>query len=124
LARKPSAPPAATERPAERQSETGLDVASVAPWILFWGWVALDSALAYRKSQAVLEQAALVEREPPSEPAPEEAPHIRHWWFTSPMNLDGLREVKRRARTAMIGAPIIALLGPVLLKKLLRRNKS
>ena len=106
-------------------------MASVAPWILFWGWVALDSALAYRKSQAALDQAAAeveAEMPPEPEPAPEPQPRGLRWPWPSRidlhgLNLDGLREVKRRTRAAMIGAPIIAVLGPLLLGKLLRRNK-
>jgi hypothetical protein len=116
---RPAAPPA------EAKPEPGLDVSSVAPWVLFWGWVALDSALAYRKSQAALEETAQAE---PATPAPEPAPkverRIRRWLPSSPLCPEGLRAVQKRAKTAMIGAPIMAVLGTLVLGKFLRRNKS
>jgi hypothetical protein len=92
--------------------------------VLFWGWVALDSALAYRKSQAALDEA--VEAEPEA-PLPDLAPKIEHrirrWLPASSLCPDGLRAVQKRAKTAMIGAPIAAALGAFILGKLIRRNK-
>jgi hypothetical protein len=113
LAKKPS-PPADPVSADPDKARVALDVATVVPWIAFWGWVALDSALAYRKSQTGLDQA---EESPPEpdRPAPSvggEAP-ARSW---SPWSAG--------ARAAMIGAPILALLGPLVLDKLKRRRKS
>lgn len=99
----------------------GLDVATVAPWILFWGWVALDSALAYRKSQTALEEAA--EAETPSAPYADE-PHIRRWLGSSTVGVDDLNTVRKRSLAAMIGAPVMAVLGPVLLGAWMKRRKS
>ena len=115
---RPAAPPA------ETKSTSGLDVASVAPWVLFWGWVALDSALAYRKSQAALDAAQAEPEAAEPEPAPKAEHRIRRWLPVSSLCPEGLRAVQKRARTAMIGAPIVAVLGTLVLGKLLRRNKS
>ncbi len=123
MARKKDPPPP-TEPPAKTKSGAALDVASAAPWILFWGWVALDSALAYRQSQAALDQAAEAEAAQEHQEAPPvDVPHIRRWLMSSPKTLDGLRAVQKRTRAAMISAPIIALVGPMLLRKLTRRQK-
>jgi hypothetical protein len=112
---------AAEKDSAEQKSAGGLDVATVAPWVLFWGWVALDSALAYRKSQAALEQASEAEEPQPPEVPPE--PRLRRWLRSAPVSVDGLQVVRKRSRVAMIGAPVIAVLGPLVLGKLLRRRK-
>ena len=82
----------------------------MAPWIAFWGWVALDSALVYRKSQAALEQTDESQVEGPDEAAAE--PRSHPWTLWSP-----------GARLAMISAPVIALLGPLLLDRLTRLRK-
>jgi hypothetical protein len=107
LARKSSGP----DEP--DNSRGALDVATVVPWIAFWGWVALDSALAYRKSQVSPEEAAEV-RVPPDihEPSSAEDPpkRSRSLWSVG-------------ARVAMIGAPIVALFGPLVVNKLMRRRK-
>jgi hypothetical protein len=105
LARKQNKPDG--QDPAEKPGG-GLDVATVAPWILFWGWVALDSALAYRKNQAAVDEATPEDHEDP----PAEAP-ARPWLRSSPAALAG-----------MICAPIMAVAGPLLLGKLRRRRKS
>ncbi len=99
-------------------------MASVAPWVLFWGWVALDSALAYRKSQAALDDVHQPEEpvRPDVEPPPAE--HGLKRWLSASLWPNSLRAVRQGARTAMIGAPIVAVLGPWLVGKLLRRNKS
>jgi len=108
---------------ADANSPSGLDVASVAPWVLFWGWVALDSALAYRKSQAALDEAAAAEPIIPDVEPPIE--HGLRRWLPSPtLWPNGLSAVQKGARTALIGAPIVAVLGPMLLGRLLRRNKG
>ena len=108
MARKQSTPVDSTPSEAER-SRGALDVATLAPWIAFWGWVALDSALAYRKSQAALEQA---EEDPnrPDETVAKPPAQPRSLWSPG-------------ARIAMISAPAIALLGPLVLDRLTRRRK-
>ena len=112
MARKTDPP--ITPVPAEPDRGRGLDVATVVPWIAFWGWVALDSALAYRKSQAEREDAAENHAIPEIPDAPPlEAPRVRSW--------PGL---SFGARAAMIGAPILALLGPLMLDRLMRKRKS
>ncbi len=90
-----------------------LDVATVVPWIAFWGWVALDSALAYRKSQTASDQPEESGPEPGLDAAPAaEEPSVRRGSLWS-----------AGAKAAMIGAPMVALLGPLLLDKLKRRRK-
>jgi len=113
------------DRPsADARSASALDVASVAPWVLFWGWVALDSALAYRKSQAALEEEASAPDLAESLSPPPTERRIRRWLPSSQICPEGLRAVQKRARTAMIGAPILAVAAPMLLGKILRRKKS
>ncbi len=85
-------------------------MATLAPWIAFWGWVALDSALAYRRSQAALEQPDEGQAESEDEAIAQPPPHP--WTLWSP-----------GARLAMISAPVIALLGPLVLDRLTRRRK-
>ena len=85
-------------------------MATLAPWIAFWGWVALDSALAYRKSQAALEQAEGDHADGPEEAVAKPPPQPRTLWSPG-------------ARIAMISAPVIALLGPMVLDRLTRRRK-
>jgi hypothetical protein len=109
LARKKSSPaPSAPSEP--DRSRGALDVATLAPWIAFWGWVALDSALAYRKSQAALEQADEVQADVHDDATDPPASKRRALWSPG-------------ARIAMIGAPVIALLGPLVLDRLTRRRK-
>ncbi len=111
MARKSSPPD--TPAPAPTEQGRGLDVATVVPWIAFWGWVALDSALAYRKSQTAQEplEDSVAVPEIPDTPRSDE-PRRRPWsnWSVG-------------AKAAMIGAPIVAMLGPMLLDRLMRRRK-
>jgi len=109
VARKSTLPTGSSPPDADR-ARGALDVATLAPWIAFWGWVALDSALAYRKSQAALEQSVDVESDSPEDPEIEPARHS--WTLWSP-----------GARFAMIGAPVVALLGPLLVERFTRRRK-
>jgi hypothetical protein len=85
-------------------------VATVVPWIAFWGWVALDSALAYRKGQTAQDESYSAPETP--DPPPVDEARNRPWpgWSVG-------------ARAAMISAPIIALFGPLVLDKLMRRRK-
>lgn len=101
----------ATDEPDKTRG--ALDVATVVPWIAFWGWVALDSALAYRKSQTAPEQTAEALTPPEIHdlpPAEEPLKRPRSLWSAG-------------ARAAMIGAPIVALFGPMVMDKLTRRRK-
>ena len=114
------------ETPAEPERSGGGMGAAVVPWIAFWGWVALDAALAYRKSQAAIDR--VVEAEPIAEiydGPPTQDGQIRRWLFWGPGTLSSLRQMRQRARASMIGAPIVALLGPLLISRLIpRRNRS
>ena len=105
------------EGPNDPPSQPGIGVAVVVPWIAFWGWVALDSALAYRKSQAAIEQGAVeaANEPPPSEPN-------KHDWPQE--TLERLQGVRKLARISMIGAPIIAVLGSLALGRLRSKSKS
>lgn len=109
LAKKKSSP-VASSPPEPDRSRTALDVATLAPWIAFWGWVALDSALAYRKSQAALEQAEHLQDGVGDDVA--DPPPAKRMPLWSP-----------GARIAMLSAPVIAVLGPLVLDRLTRRRK-
>ncbi len=121
MARKQRAP----EPPPEpSDEERGLGAAAVVPWIAFWGWVALDSALAYRRSQAALD--SVIEAAPVGElkeNPPSNEPQARRWLLWSPGTVDHLRDMQNRARFSMIGAPVIALLGSLLISRLGPRRK-
>lgn len=109
----------------ETAGKGGLGAAAVVPWIAFWGWVALDSALAYRKSQAAIDR--VVEADPITEiydGPPSQEGQIQRWLLWSPGTLDRLRSMQKRARLSMIGAPIIALAGPLVLGRLFCRRKD
>lgn len=98
--------------------------AAVLPWIALWGWVAVDSALAYRKSREAIDNA--IEADPIAElydGPQEQTGRIKRWLLWSPGSLDHLRGMRKRARTAMIGAPVLALGGAALLLVLAGRRK-
>lgn len=98
--------------------------AAVLPWIALWGWVALDSALTYRKSREAIDTA--IEADPIAElydGPQEQSGRIKRWLLWSPGSLDRLRLMRKRARTAMVGAPLIALAGSALLLALAGRKK-
>jgi hypothetical protein len=105
---------AKTSPPDETDKTRGaLDVATVVPWIAFWGWVALDSALAYRKSQTAQDDLVPTDTEQDIQSSSAlEEPGVRRW---SPWSAG--------ARAAVISAPIVALLGPLLVNKFMRRRK-
>ncbi len=101
-----------------------IGAVSVVPWIAFWGWVALDSALAYRQSQAAIER--VLETDPINEiydGPPIQRGLVSRWLLWSPGTLSSLRAIRKRARASMIGAPVLAVLGPLMLSKMLSGRK-
>lgn len=101
-----------------------LAKAALVPWIALWGVVAWDSALAYRKSHEAIDEA--IEADPITElydgPTPQTG-RIRRWLMWSPGDLSQLRGLRRRARAAMIGAPLIAIAGSSVLLGIAGRRK-
>lgn len=101
-----------------------LAKAAVVPWLALWGWVAVDSVLAYSKSQTAIDDA--IEADPITElydgPQPQSG-RIQRWLLWKPGSLDKLRGLRRRARAVMIGAPLIALAGSTVLMGLAGRRK-
>jgi hypothetical protein len=98
--------------------------AAVLPWIALWGWIAVDSALTFRKSREAIESA--IEADPIAElydGPQEQSGRIKRWLLWSPGSLDRLRGLRKRARTAMIGAPVLALGGAALLLVLAGRKR-
>lgn len=98
--------------------------AAVVPWIALWSWIAVDSALTYRKSREAIDHA--IEADPIAElydGPQEQSGRIKRWLLWSPGSLDRLRGLRKRARTAMIGAPVLALGGAALLLVLAGRKK-
>jgi hypothetical protein len=102
----------------------GVAKAALAPWIAFWGLVAIDSALTYRKSREAIDEA--IEADPIAElydgPAPQSG-RIKRWLLWSDGDLGKLRGLRRRAKAAMIGAPLIALAGSSVLLGIAARRK-
>jgi hypothetical protein len=98
--------------------------AALVPWIALWGLVALDSALTYRKSREAIDEA--IEADPIAElydgPAPQKG-RIKRWLMWSPGDLGKLRDLRRRARAAMIGAPLIAVAGSSVLLGIAGRRR-
>lgn len=112
--------------PAEEQTGVVQRLAKVAvlPWVALWGWVALDSALTYRKSRVAIDEA--IEADPIAElydGPQEQSGRIKRWLMWSPGSLDKLRGLRKRARTAMVGAPLIAVAGSVLLIALASKKR-
>jgi hypothetical protein len=99
--------------------------AALVPWIALWSLVALDSALTYRKSREAIDEA--IEADPIAElydgPAPQSG-RIKRWLLWSPGELGKLRGLRRRAKAAMIGAPLIAIAGCSVLLGLARRKRA
>jgi len=82
-------------------------------WVLFWGAVALDSALVYRRSREAIETA--VDADPIIEMydgPPEQHARVNRWLLWRSPTLERLRELCRQAQMWKSSAPWIALLGP------------
>lgn len=91
-----------------------IEQASVA-WVVFWGLIALDSALAYRRSVEAVEKA--VDADPVAEMydgPPDADGQVKRWLFWRSPTLIRLRKLSRRAQMLKDAAPWIALLGPPL----------
>jgi hypothetical protein len=90
---------------------------AVIPWVAFWSCVALDSAVAYRRSTEAIDKA--IDSDPIAElydGPPEQHGQIKRWLMWGPSTLGRLREVRQRAKAWMVGAPVAAVVGaPVLL---------
>ena len=115
---------ASTPCNASRSALQQVAKVAVVPWIALWGWVAVDSALTYRKSREAIDSA--IEADPIAElydGPQEQPPSIKRWLFWSPGSLDKLRALRKRTRAAMIGAPLIALAGSTVLLALAGRRK-
>lgn len=110
--------------PAARGPLQSVAKAAVLPWVALWGWIAVDSALTYSKSREAIDDA--IEADPIAElydGPQEQSGRIKRWLLWSPGSLDRLRGLRKRARTAMIGAPVLALGGAALLLALAGRKK-
>ncbi|MDB5460763.1 MAG: hypothetical protein JWO72_2504 [Caulobacteraceae bacterium] len=99
--------------------------AALVPWIALWSLVALDSALTYRKSREAIDDA--IEADPIAElydgPAPQTG-RIKRWLMWSrAADLGKLRGLRRRAKAAMIGAPLIGIAGSSVLLGIASRRK-
>jgi len=115
---------ASIEVVAPRSALQSVAKAAVLPWIALWGWVAVDSALTYKKSHEAIDHA--IDADPIAElyDGPEEqSGRIKRWLLWSPGSLDKLRGLRKRARTAMIGAPVLGVTGAALLLALASRKK-
>ena len=89
--------------------------ASIA-WTLFWGAVAVDSAVAHKRSEEAIQRA--VDADPVQElydGPPDQPAQVKRWLFWREPTLTRLRELNRSTRMWTIGAPIIALAGPPIL---------
>lgn len=115
---------ASIEVPVSRGPLQSVAKAAVLPWIALWSWVAVDSALTYSKSREAIDHA--IEADPIAElydGPQEQSGRIKRWLLWAPGSLDKLRGLRKRARTAMIGAPVLALGGAALLLALAGRRK-
>jgi hypothetical protein len=115
---------ASIEVPASRGPLQSVAKAAVLPWVALWGWIAVDSALTFRKSREAIESA--IEADPIAElydGPQEQSGRIKRWLLWSPGSLDKLRGLRKRARTAMIGAPVLALGGAARLLVLAGRKR-
>jgi hypothetical protein len=84
-------------------------------WVLFWGAVALDSAMVYRRSREAIERA--VDADPIAEMydgPPEQDGQVNRWLLWRSPTLGRLRELCKQAEMWKSSAPWIALVGPPL----------
>ena len=89
--------------------------ASIA-WAVLWGAIALDSALAHKRSLEAIQRA--VDADPVEElydGPPDQPAQVKRWLFWREPTLERLRRLKRATQMWTIGAPIIALAGPPIL---------
>jgi hypothetical protein len=94
-------------------------------WVLFWGAVALDSALVYRRSREAIETA--VDADPIIEiydGPPAQHGRVNRWLLWRSPTLERLRELCRQAEMWKSSAPWIALAGPPLFFAFLRRGEK
>ncbi len=91
-----------------------IEQASVA-WVVFWGLIAWDSAIAHRRSVEAVERA--VDADPVAEMydgPPGQDAQVNRWLLWQSPTLMRLRKLSRRAEVLKQAAPVIALLGPPL----------
>ena len=94
-------------------------------WAAFWGAVAVDSAITYRRSLEAVEKA--VDADPVAEiyeGPPSQHPRVSRWLLWQPPTLVRLRELSRRARTLSVWAPVLALAAPLFLTLNPRRESK
>ena len=94
-------------------------------WVLFWGAVALDSAMTHRRSVEAVEKAE--EADPYVElydgpPKPDS--RVSRGLFWQPPTLPHLRQLARRTALLKDSAPWIALAGPPVFFALWRRLRD
>ncbi len=85
-------------------------------WVMFWGLIALDSAIAHRHSVEAVERA--IDADPVAEMydgPPDQDAQVNRWLLWQSPTLDRLRKLAQRAEFLKISAPWIALAGPPLL---------
>ncbi len=90
-------------------------VQASALWAVFWGWVALDSAVTYRRSLDAIERA--VDADPVAEiyeGPPDQDAQVKRWLLWRAPTLSRLRRLCRSARWWRASAPVIAVAGPAL----------
>ena len=94
-------------------------------WVVFWGLIALDSAIAYRRSVEAVEKA--IDADPVAEMydgPPDQNPQVNRWLLWRSPTLERLRELCRQAEMWKSSAPWIALAGPPLFFAFLRRGEK
>ena len=94
-------------------------------WMLFWGAIAVDSAVTHRKSLEAVEKA--VDADPVSElyeGPPEQHGSIQRWLLWRTPTLGRLRRLSRMTRWLSAAAPLIAVMGPPLLFALGDRERA
>jgi hypothetical protein len=101
-----------------------IEQASIA-WVVFWGLIALDSAVTYRRSVQAVERA--VDADPVAEMydgPPDPDAQVKRWLLWRSPTLVRLRKLTRRAQMLKETAPWIAIVGPPLFFALgLRRRE-